>query len=547
MARFWNALLGVSALSLTSKSASPGEARLTGLRDHPTLDFLAQRCADSPDYCDAMLALLHQYFPDNEFPTLSRDNSQFVELLFPLQQSFQLQTVSNGVDLIRSFSFAPSGLFCIYHFPVLFREPLLYFQTLIHLREQRHELWTLLTGTPSLLDAFFELHGSFVHLSSTPLRPEMWEYKLSLADVLFSLFRENSRFFAKAVSWAVRFIDLCIELIGHAPLGVAAVLLRNIMSLIRGGQPKIPKDQLSSSCGRLILVIDQKCPSLFQIALKFILSVRPPVLSPGRVIRMIAARGIRGMQDIEVISDLADGSSAVVALTFLSRSAISCKLWHRACMEQIGLLLCKFSSRVDVRDFTDIFMRRFFVFVALSAAKRRYSGRAALLCESLSTFISRKLMWLQPSLLSAAASVIASKSYPPPFKMFFPTSAPIDGLLVQEFEAYSAGDVNLKTFPFDDVKHVFIGPPQLDVVARVSTQTNLISKSALEIKASPRVLDRSGIQSQKSVRNEISVSLVPARYNMRNAIEPVIKRPAAFKHTRPLASAICVSPPHCRN
>jgi hypothetical protein len=109
------------------------------------------------------------------------------------------------------------------------------------------------------------------------------------------------------------------------------------------------------------------------------------------------------------------------------------------------------------------------------------------------------------------------------FKFFFPTTAIINNVLIHEFEAFLNGELLLKTFPFDIVRGTLISPPILDTPGQ-----NPIPKMerCLTHVSFRRIVIRKFIQSGKT--------------------EPIIRIPGGPKQTRPLASAVCITPIHRR-
>jgi hypothetical protein len=301
----------------------------------------------------------------------------------------------------------------------------------------------------SLVGAFFELHATNIQPIVSSRAPRAWRHRVWLAELLFLLIRANSKNFPNALSWVLKFLDCCIPLVGAAPLEVAAACLRYVIRLMRSMQSRALRELLQARALQLLNSLDGANSPLFLIGLNFVLSLKPPVLSGGRVIRMISMRGIRSLTDIETVSDLADASTLISALVFLAKSALVSKLWHRACVDQLKVLLLRFPGRGDVREFLSVLTRRLFVFVGISAARSKYRGRTLLICESLASFLPIKLLWLQQTVLLGAASIIATRAFPAYFKCFFPSTAPVDDALIHEYEAFSNADVSLKTFPFD--------------------------------------------------------------------------------------------------
>jgi hypothetical protein len=228
---------------------------------------------------------------------------------------------------------------------------------------------------------------------------------------------------------------------------------------------------------------------------------------------MIAARGIRSLTDIEIVTRLAEGQSVipVKGRALVQAVASRARRGHQgAAAQALGeggrprFFWIVYSSTFCVRG---NFRRRW-----------KYRGRALLVCESLASFLSVKLLWLQQSVLPGAAPIAANRSFPAYFKSFFPTTSQVDDSLCHEFEAFSISSLDLKTFPFDVVKGTLVAPPLIDFSGQ-----RLLPRIERSLQSEARVTVRRGAKKT----------------------EPLIRKPAAMK-PRPLASAVCVPPVHRR-
>ena len=121
-------------------------------------------------------------------------------------------------------------------------------------------------------------------------------------------------------------------------------------------------------------------------------------------------------------------------------------------------------------------------------------------------------------------SIAATKSFPNYFKLFFPLSAPADDVIIHEFELFDAGDIPLKTFPFDPERGTLMVPPLIDLHNR----TGITKSSARSTYASSRGEGKSMMK----------------RPVQRKRTEPIIRKPAGIRPPRPLINAMCVTPVH---
>ena len=527
---WWNLRIGNEADPYQEpKCLDPQDAYLVWGKVCPILQTLIPPEAEPERYWSYILRVISRFTTD--VPDPQQNFPLFVEKLWSVRGAFTPHHVHDSLLLVEKLQSRDPGHFLLYNLPTVFGDPVLYFDTVLALRERNHQIWKTLISNPGLIDAFFELHDGFIQPPPAGAPESVWKHRLHLSEVLFLLLRDSSKTNAKSLPLISKLIDSNIKLVGSAPTEYSASFLRYVMRLMKSVQKKLPKDQMHSRAIQLILALDHADSPLARMALTFVMSLKPAVISPARIIKMISHRGIRSVLDINVIDEVTDGPSLLPAVFLLCRSAISNKLWHRMCMCEVKALLVKFSaSRADLREWFQLFVRRLFIFVAMAYQRMRYRTRTLLLCESLSSMLSVKLLWLQQSILTAASSIMATKTYPHYFKSFFPATAPADDVIVHEFDSFVSGDVSLKTFPFDPVKGNLILPPLVDLHAHLSQRSLKLNERS---------------STQASDRNDVRFAFMKRTIHKKRS-EPFIKRPSGIKQTRPLASAICVMPIHRR-
>jgi hypothetical protein len=476
-----------------------------GLKDPPQPISVERAAAVFPRICpylhhrvpahadwESVLGVV-QEFAAGDVPHPLHNFPLFVSALYSLRSIFAPKTASDCLRLLDNGGFKPLSF--VYECPRFVLDPLVFYRVLLALRDQRLRAWRALATVPGVLEALFEVHAGALQPMPPGSSAEVCEHRLYVAELLHSLLRENAKNHARIAPLIARFVDSAIRLIATAPLELAATLLRYILPFVRKMHAKGEKDHAHSFAWHLLRVLDQSDSPLFLMTIKFLLQLSPAAISAACVIKMIATRGIRSLSDITVVSLLADAKTVVPALTFFCRSALLRKLWHRACVDRIRALLLNFSARAEVRDFFGVFIRRLFVFVALSTKhKSRYGGRAVLVCESLASFSSIKLLWLQHLLTPGASSVVATKSYPAYFKAFFPLMTPVDNTILQEYEAFLSSNVPLKTFPFDVARGTLLSPPLIEPLIQLTVQ-----RACLTQRSARHVALKRPVQKKRSV------------------------------------------------
>jgi hypothetical protein len=198
-----------------------------------------------------------------------------------------------------------------------------------------------------------------------------------------------------------------------------------------------------------------KAGPLFAIVVRFGLScfdVRREVLV------LIGSQGIRDLADFDALSLVADTRNVISVLSLLISTAISKKLWMRACFATVIDILVQFGEAEEVRDWMVVVVRRLLIFVALAHAGKKYRMRSVAICESLVALMQSNVSGLGLFIASVASS-IAVKPMPAFFGQLFLISplAPDDQIL-QEMDSFALLKLPLKTFPFDSRRRLIVAP-----------------------------------------------------------------------------------------
>lgn len=481
-----------------------------------------------------------------------------------------------SLNSTTNFFYQSSASFCLYNLPLYFLDPILYFQTLITLKSINHPLWSHVLSNSKVIDAFFEMHTSFIIPLPSYSTTEYWDHRLYLSEILYQLIDHiyvgnNSttilKTHPKAFQFTLKFTECSIKLLKTAPYSISVIFFRYIIRILKICQYKIPSDQLKPLCLQFLLNLD-KCDSpLVSLCVQFLLKMKPLLIPSSRILRVISKRGLRNLNDIEILSILCEGNNALQIITLLCRFALSSKLWHRACICEAVSIVNKYSERNDVKDWFQLFVRRLFIFLSIASSKMRYRTRCLLITESLSSMLSLRLVWLQQAVLIGAASIWSTKIFPPYFKNFFPLSASLDEVIVHELELFANSDIELKCFPFDQSRGTLVLPPVADLHKKTRSsltkrsngygfdtgnQAAVSSSFSVGMSRQRRVGSRG--KSCGNEKDDVSGAAVVTKTskaavrvgNRKKRPEPLIKKPSGAKQPRPLASAIYISPIHKR-
>jgi hypothetical protein len=255
----------------------------------------------------------------------------------------------------------------------------------------------------------------------------------------------------------VQFFDLCIPLLVHAPIEAGMRLLRPILGAIHYFSRQISREVLQPVATLLLDVLDRCHSPHFLAVAKFLLALRPILVTHSQLCGLVGSRGIRSLSDFDLLWISCDAITVTSVLPFLARTSISSKLWHRSCISLLKELVEKFSGRADIKEWFLTLIRRFFIFVSLAAARGKYHNRTLLICESLAS-LRTSPPWIHQTLIPLA-SAVASRAVPAYFRAIFPVSpASVDEAAVKELTLYAGIGRFLKAFPFDPLRRTFLQP-----------------------------------------------------------------------------------------
>jgi hypothetical protein len=191
---------------------------------------------------------------------------------------------------------------------------------------------------------------------------------------------------------------------------------------------------------------------------------------------IIGDRGVRSVTDLDLLLLTVDAVSAVSACMFLIRTAVSQKLWHRACFSGVAQIANCFCSRPDFRETFSMLTRRLFIFLALAEARGRYRTRSLLICESLCTLRHAvPVVWVQQA-LSIASCTVAVRRVPRFFRAFFSVNhAFVDLAVLSEMDIFAAARIEIKAFPFDSAMQK---PMLIPAIMKTTVQPPPVKKSS---------------------------------------------------------------------
>lgn len=469
------------------------------------------------------MSIIQMFVPD--VPNPITNFPKFVCCLYSAKSLFAPKRPEDCLKLFEKLQVQNAVKFFFYEYPIYFQDPILYLETLLFLHDKNHKIWTEFISNSAVIDRFFEVHGGSLLPLEAGAPPVSWKHRLLVSELMFVMIQDSSK---PLNSLVLKHIDYMIQLVAEAPLEFAGSILRYIIKLFKT-QTKMQKDQLQTRSVQLLSSLHAAQSPLFRIAMRFLFTISPSVIAPARIVRMISQTGIRSISDIEIISEVTDSSCVLQAVFLLCKAALSGKQWHRACMSEVKSLLVKFPGRADVKEWFELYIRRLFIFIAIAHARNRYATRALLLCESLSVMAQVRLLWLQQSIFSAASSIFATKSHPPYMKLFFQCTAPVNDVIIHEYESFSSNDIPLKHFPFDPVKGSLMLPPLIDMRSQTVSGMRVYSRNSINSGRSTSSL---------SDRQDIRATALPKKQWIQRKRKPLITKPAKTR----LASALCIAP-----
>jgi hypothetical protein len=410
---------------------------------------------DTRAYWESVHSIVAMFDSTPEIPHPLTDFPKFITRLFALRHVLNPQTVIHSLVFIDKFGFHDAPHFFLYQSPVFLFDPVLYLDTILYCRYRHHKLWTSFVSNPKLADAFVQLYSSFMRPITTPASLRSWNHRILMTEAVYCMIEDIFPSHPEILKLVVGVLDLCIPLLQDPPYDIGISLIRPIFGMISILIGAMPRDQVQTRVMRLITILHQwNSPHLLMVV-RCAIAIRPVVVNHGHIVKLIAARGVRSVDDLEILFLMADSPSLLAVLSQLVLSAITNNFWMRACFSLIQELLVKYGNQTDVHDWFSLAVRRLFLFIALAHGRKKYRTRSLCLCECLVALMQTNVGGIG-SMITTIASSIGTRPMPSFFTRFFTISAiRTDDLVIHEFELLLGMKIHLKTFPFDAKRKEF--------------------------------------------------------------------------------------------
>jgi hypothetical protein len=525
--QWWNSHLSVQfEVDRPPELVIPSVARSVWAQTCPIFLLFVINENDVQKYWDSIHAITAMFDPLKTLPSPVVNFPQFIARLHSIQDVLKPRTVTSSLNLIDRFGFHDSAHCFLYQCPVFLLDPCLYLHTILSLRQTHHHLWSSFATNPRLVDGFFRLYGTFITPVKSQNAVEAWRHRSLITEVLAAALEDVASFHSGIAGLVAHFLDLTIPLLTHAGVETGINILRPILGTIRFFVRQIGKDFIQSRVALLLNLLDRSQSIHFAPTVRFLLPIRPVILTHSQVCQLITSRPIRDLSDFDLIDECCDALTVNTFVFYLARSAVQRKLWHRACMSALVALVDRCIDRADVRDWFCTLVRRLFVFVSLAWARGKYRERSLLICESLAGF--RKMSGWKEQFVTTVASV-AARSAPQFFRLIFPWGPTLqDDVFLKEVELYAGIGRVLKAFPFDPFKPAFLPPTKEEKFAVAAPVTQRSSCRKIKVLSPPpgqkkKGLDRKGrkhhVTVRKTQKNTLPVHPVslpahsPRKYN----------------------------------
>lgn len=421
----------------------------------PIIYYLTSDIEDKLTYWRTVKNLLN-FISDNRNNEKDKiDFLDIVDALYEYQNILVPRTVEDGLKLIGKYNqdiFKVNPIYFVsYTLPLFLNNHLLYVKLLVKLMDLKHKFWVGLVRRNTYGHSFLQYYIPLL----TPIKGirreshDLWVHRQLLADIIFNIINDGIKFNIAYLTLAAKYIDRLLRLIPSAPPNIEISFVRYILSICKRSAHKVSKDIISSRFLELIRYVSvDKNDQSFCLVFFYILNSKPKVLAGSRLLRILNNRKLRSTMDLNFAYALSNVMDPVPVLTFFAQNGLSSKVYHRACFSKIREILCRFSTNLEVSEWSQTLIRSLFTFILISHLKQKYRGKSLLICESLANMAN--LHVTAKSIATAVASLTATRLAPAYVNDFFLVSVTPDPDLVSEFLQYSQSfPTDFKIFPFD--------------------------------------------------------------------------------------------------
>lgn len=533
--RWWNNLLQRCNLDIIPNCV-PSDVMFKTLKQIAPI-FETQLVSEDDDkgYWTRLWEFLNKFSDGVQIPHPSKNFDKFIIFLYSIRKILNPQTSFDCKMLLDKLHPDNPCRFFLTKFQSFITSPNLYLETLLHFKDTNDPIWILICEDQRILEYILELYIDYLSPLDKTCSDDAWYHHLIIVEIIYSLLDENKAY-PNNFQYTQILIDSLIQFLESSPFQFSVSYLRYLFILIQSTQSKTPKDVTQARVIKLLQNVNRNCDTYFFIAYTLLSSLNLPYFTNSQVVKIMCTNTKPNISYIENILAVADNNTCVQCMSYLAKLAIYNKVWIRAVFSKIKIILSKFSpSKPEIREWFIIFVRKLFIFIALASHKMKYRNRTLLLCETLSSFLDCKVMWITHTILNDAATVATTKMVPLYFKSFFQLTSPINDLTLSEFEAFSHSSVRLKTFPFDPEKGTLMIPPLTEVVKR-----NRNPKVPIKSSSSCRI--ENPMKTPSTPKRNSNNLPPPTPSHVRKKSDPRIAKPNSPKPIRLLASSLYVTP-----
>lgn len=506
----------------------PVEATQIWLSFFPIFQLLSRDDLSPELYWPQITKIVSIFCNSDDIPNPLTCFPEFVASLYKLRHSIRPNNSAYCIELFNKFRYHNFGENFLFKIPIFIFDPMLYFQSILFISDTKSPIWDEIITTNSISDAFFNFYQSFLCPLLEINDHENWDYVLTLSEILFRLISQTIKTNPNSLKNSNKYCDNLLKILPTAPMYASMTLTRSILTLTKLTQLKNEKSETKARIKQLLSIFSEhRNTEIFVYLVKFVKTNLSKSISNAKLLNSIS---INSLANIDLLLPFSKNMPPIAIVTRLAKAIISSKIWHRASFAAMVEIFNEYNSNNDLKEWLTVYVRRMLIFALLSNIHHKYSNRALLIVESISTLASLNSQWLRQIILNTAYTLGTTNNAPPYFLgFFFPfsrnssniityTKSPcsISEVALLEFDSYlKMPNISfLKTFPFDGNKTTFILPPQSETKSNENgMKTNLPKKKLSDIRVKPTsaIRPKIGQKQQKSGKKK--------------KISPIIKKP----------------------
>ncbi|OHT00208.1 hypothetical protein TRFO_33157 [Tritrichomonas foetus] len=407
--------------------------------------FISDCMSNSNEYWYRIYFLINQM--DLKIPLVNpnMDFPGFVKSLYSIQDIVNPKSVDGIIRIISLHPQRSNMVFLMWLLPVNIDNHYLYFTFLYEIYKRNHPIWTEFVHIPGSINYFFDHYLPLV-------APSKAKETIILISLIEGIFLDAFDFITCPKKQSKYFWKQLLKIIGDKNLSlkapdvvtVAFLAAKSIYNLMI---PKLAKQYRIDWINQLFEVSKNPCVVHNQV-LKLIFELNIPKYRYMTLCKDLTKQGISSVSDLEWIIKammMPNIKKPYFGIKFLFVLAACDKLWSSTATNLLVEPLIKYKNLDPLNVWVTIFIRRAFIFIAVTIIRKQYTRRRMMIVHLFEVLYQIGIDWINSTIEKYYSTLLISRKVQN-FLPMVPITMKTDKPFVLEIDRIARMSIEMKNY-----------------------------------------------------------------------------------------------------